>query len=107
MKNDLICWPYWPLLFTLNLLLIPSVDGQTRPSVQQPFSGQGVVQAIHPGELVVRLADGEPQTFKIQDKDEDALSLDGGQFIFRNLTAKISVKERCRPRCSSEECTFA
>ena len=92
MKNDLICWPYWPLLFTLNLLLIPSVDGQTRPSVQQPFSGQGVVQAIHPGELVVRLADGEPQTFKIQDKDEDALSLDGGQFIFRNLTAKISVK---------------
>ncbi len=92
MKNDLICWPYWPILFTLNLLLIPSVDGQTRPSVQQPFSGQGVVQAIHPGELVIRLADGEPQTFKIQDKDEDALSLDGGQFIFRNLTAKIAVK---------------
>ena len=78
------------LLPCLSLTVLQPLVAQ-RPSVQKTISGQGVIQTIHPGELVIRQADGIVQTFKIQDQDEDALSLDGGRFIFRNMKAKISV----------------
>lgn len=76
---------------TVSLGVLQSLRAQ-RPTIEQPIRGRGVIQAIHPGELVIRLADGPVQTFKIQDKDEEALSLDGGRFIFRNLQAKIAVR---------------
>ena len=83
----------------LCLLLVTTVfseplwsQGPTRPRVKNPISGSGTIQSIHPGELIIRLSDGSDQTFKIQDQDEEALSLEGGRFIFKGLQANISVR---------------
>ena len=41
------------------------------------FTGSGVVRKIKPGQITIRDADGEERTYKIQNTDEDALSIGG------------------------------
>lgn len=49
----------------------------------------GKIVAVKPGEITLELNDGPTQTYKIQDKDEQAITL-GGQAI--RVPARISVK---------------
>ena len=82
------------ILFLFGALVSEAswAQGPTRPRAKNPISGSGTIQSIHPGEVIIRLADGSDQTFKIQDQDEEALSLEGGRFIFKGLQANISVR---------------
>ena len=82
------------ILFLFGALVSEAswAQGPTRPRAKNPISGSGTIQSIHPGEVIIRLVDGSDQTFKIQDQDEEALSLEGGRFIFKGLQANISVR---------------
>ena len=53
------------------------------------FEVSGTVRTAKPGQLVIQQEDGTAITCKVQDADEEALSLDGGRFIFK-MPAEIS-----------------
>ena len=73
--------------------LSDQTHAQRRIKKKSDFEGSGHVLAIQPGELKIAMANGQEQICKIQDKDEDAISLDGGNIIFR-MDAKIEVTGR-------------
>ncbi len=54
------------------------------------FEESGIVRAIAAGQITVEPEGGEATVYKVQDKDEDALSLDGDRAIYR-LPAEIRV----------------
>ena len=85
-----------PIVWVFVLLLLWTIDlapvhGQRQFTVKQRINTKGEVHSIKTGEITIRGSKtGKTQTFKIQDKDDKAISLDGGKAIFRS-PAKISV----------------
>ena len=67
---------FWLTLGVLNAL------GQGPQPVAR-FDRQGKVQSIKAGQLIVAHGNKATQTYKIQNKGEEALSLEGGRYIFR------------------------
>ena len=55
------------------------------------FERTGRVQSIKAGQLIVEHGNRTRATYKVQDKDEEALSLEGGKYIFR-FPARIVVR---------------
>lgn len=55
------------------------------------FDFTGTVRSVKPGQLVIQNEDGKASTYKIQDADENALSVGNGKFIFR-MPAKIQFQ---------------
>ena len=67
------------------------IYGQKQFSVKERIETEGEVHSIKTGEITIRNPQsGKTQTFKIQDKDDKAISLDGGKAIFRS-PARITV----------------
>ena len=85
-----------PIVWVFVLLILWTIDlapvhGQRQFTVKQRINAKGEVHSIKTGEITIRDSKtGKTQTFKIQDKDDKAISLDGGKAIFRS-PAKISV----------------
>ena len=85
-----------PIVWIFVLLILWTIDlapvhGQRQFTVKERINAKGEVHSIKTGEITIRGSKtGKTQTFKIQDKDDKAISLDGGKAIFRS-PAKISV----------------
>ena len=82
-------------LFVVGLLAIASPQQDVVKEIKAigKFSGEGVVEEIQPGEIIIRRADGKRKSFLIQNKGERYLSLDGDEYIVP-LPAKIAVSGR-------------
>lgn len=82
-------------LLVIGLLVIasPPQDAVKEIKPVGKFSGNGIVEEIQPGEIVIRRGDGKRQSFLIQNKGERYLSLDGDEYIVP-LPAKIAVNGR-------------
>ncbi|MEM7456928.1 MAG: hypothetical protein AAF456_21470 [Planctomycetota bacterium] len=78
-----------PVICALLLTAATTANGQDVRPVGN-FENTGVIRSIRAGQITVRHDDGERVTYKIQDKDEDAISLDGDQLIF-NIPCEIKV----------------
>ena len=78
-------------LIFLALTSATTVQGQLqRITKVGSFSGDGFVEDVQPGEIVIRREDGKQRAFLIQDKDDRFLSLDGNDYII-SLPAQIKV----------------
>ena len=86
-RHPIFCGFVLLLLWTIDLA---PVCGQRQFTVRERINTKGEVHSIKTGEITIRDSKGKTQTFKIQDKDDKAISLDGGKAIFRS-PAKISV----------------
>ena len=79
------------LLTLFGLTDATTVQGQVqRIEKVGSFSGEGTVEDIQPGEIIIRREDGKQRAFLIQDKDDRFLSLDGNDYIV-SLPAAIEV----------------
>jgi hypothetical protein len=67
----------FPFLVALVLTLICSTSFAQRISQVGKFEFQGTVRSIKPGQLVIQNEDGKSSAYKVQDADEQAISLDG------------------------------
>lgn len=87
-------WLFRFMAISLGLLVSGSVaegwQRSERVSMEEEFKTSGTVSGLKPGQITVVLADGKSLTCKVQNKGEDALSLEGGQIIV-SLPAKIQV----------------
>ena len=70
------------------LLFAPGLTAEAQIKAVSKFNRQGKVRSIKSGQITVQHGKGIRQIYKIQDSDEEALSLQGGKFIF-NMPAKI------------------
>ncbi|WP_145053972.1 hypothetical protein [Lignipirellula cremea] len=76
----MICVAIWPA----------SVFAQTQIRVLENLSLQGEIRSVSPGVIAMVESDGTEHTFKIQEKDEQGVSLAGAAVII-NLPAKVSL----------------
>ncbi len=92
-----IFWPNlstWLSMFVIlvaTILTIPphSANAQQRIRQESEFDAKGTIRAMRPGQIDVETDSGTITTFKIQDADEDALTL--GKDLIVALPAKIAV----------------
>lgn len=77
------------LALTVALILLATNTSFSQIRRTGDFEFSGTIRSVKPGALVIQDQDGKAKTYKIQDADEDALSLGGGKHIFR-MPASIS-----------------
>jgi hypothetical protein len=90
-----LCLSFAARLLLLSWICIMAVtspataNAQPQITKESEYAAKGVVRALRPGQIDVQLESGEVTTFKIQDADENALTL--GKDIIAALPAKIAV----------------
>lgn len=78
------------LIFLMVLLSTPITTCSQELEFVNELRPKGTIQSIRPGQMVIVNENGQQQTFKIQEKNPGAVSLEGGTVIV-NAPAKIKV----------------